>query len=143
LRIQGVPVSNPALVQDIASQLAVNVISGPILNVLPYTISITGDNNGARPGHFTGLLENAGRLDLTVSSLSVTGAGATQFVITTERGGPGPFVLRSGESMLFYVQYLPRCGGSYTTPATATLQVTSNGGNASIALSGWPSGFCP
>jgi hypothetical protein len=148
LRVRGTPASNPTTTLEVRSQLQVEVVSGPLLVYLPYSLYVYRDENGSQPGHRTALLENAGHGDLTVSSIGLTGAGAAHFTLSTDRGNLGPFVLHSGDSALLRLEYLPECDGTYGSGPSAldhqaTIAVTSSGGNATIPVGGASQGFCP
>ncbi|HEV8239165.1 MAG TPA: hypothetical protein VGS57_07350 [Thermoanaerobaculia bacterium] len=148
LRVRGVPAGNPLLTLEVRSQLVVEVVSGPLLNYLPYSLYVYRDANGSQPGQRTALLENAGAVDMTVSSIRLTGAGAAHFALSTDHGSLGPFVLHSGEAALLRLEYFPECDGTYGTATSAldheaTITVTTNGGNAAIPVGGSSQGFCP
>jgi hypothetical protein len=148
LRISGVPASNPSQTITVQSQLQVEVVSGPLLQFAPNGIYIHRQINGAQPTHKTAVLFNAGHVDLNLTSISISGSGASRFVATTNRGTMGPFILPPGDYVDVRVEYLPQCDGTYGNGSSAldheaTLVVSSNGGTGLIPLGGASQGFCP
>jgi YVTN family beta-propeller protein len=145
LAVRYAPASDPRQVTEIRSVLQVEVLSGPLLQVIPTGVYVHG--NDGRPTHRNAVAWNAGHFDLTVTSVHVTGAQAGRFVLTTGPGGSGPFLLRPGESLDLRVTYLPECDGSYGTATSildhqATLVLTSDGGTARVPLGGSSQWFC-
>jgi hypothetical protein len=148
LRVQGAPASDPQLTLDVRSQLMVEVVSGPLLRWAPLSLLVSRGTGGSEPSHRTAVVFNAGHVDLTVQGIALTGAGAAQFVATTNRGTLGPFVLPPGDYVDVRVEYLPECDGSYGTATSmldheATVVVTSNDGTARLPVGGASVGFCP
>jgi hypothetical protein len=81
-----------------------------------------------------------------VHGIQATGAAASRFVTTSDRG-LGPLVLPPGDYVDLRIEYLPECDGTYGTATSAldheaTLVVTSDGGTARIPLGGASQGFC-
>jgi hypothetical protein len=147
LGVKYVPASDPRQTHEIRSVLQVQVLSGPLLRPLPGAHYLRRDENGATPGHRTGVLQNVGHFDLTVHGMQLTGAGASRFVVTTEPVGPGPLVLPPGDSLDLWIEYLPVCDGTYGTATSlldheATLVVSSDGGTARIAIGGSSRPYC-
>jgi hypothetical protein len=146
LRIRGVAAVDPYNVLEVRSQLAVEVVNGPLLQLAPLSLYVYGDANGAQAGHRTALLHNAGHFDLTVQHVALAGPHAARFLVDTDHG-TGPFLLRSGEHTLLRLEYLPECDGTYGNGTSAldhqaNVLVSSDGGNVTLPVGGASQGFC-
>ncbi|MGP8328759.1 MAG: choice-of-anchor D domain-containing protein [Methanosarcinaceae archaeon] len=72
-------------------------------------------------------ITNSGTLELDISSIKLQGSAARHFAVDTTK-----FKLAPGDSQVLQISFTPDTSGSLT----AALEITSNGGNKSIVLSG-------
>jgi hypothetical protein len=147
VRVEAVPIGNPAARVQVAAQLSINALSGPQLHGIPDTMLFFGSTPVPSDTRFA-MIENVGHFDLQVTRIAIAGTHAGRFALATSgRGRPPavPFVLGPGGYQDLQVFYTPECDGSYTLPYDhqAALRVESNGGTWQLPLHGYSSPFCP
>lgn len=135
--------AQPSVPLTAVSTVSVEGVSGPQLHWLPSALWLKREarESWSEPSRWL-LLENVGASPLTVSSWSLSGAGAGSFRLAGDDGAP-PFTLASGGSTRVLLTYRPTCDGDYDLPDdTASLQIVSNGGTAAVPLFGLSQGYC-
>jgi hypothetical protein len=109
----------------------------PNLSVTPATVSFADTTEGVSSAPQTVIINSTGTADLTVSSISLSGADAGEFSLdagdgTGETCGNTPVTLTPTASCTVEVAFTP----STTGAMSASLSIASDGGSASVALSG-------
>jgi hypothetical protein len=145
IRVDAIPIGDPANPLRVVSQLRVQALSGPQLDVIPTALMI-GTSQYRDSSRFT-LMQNLGYFDLRVTRLAIVGRDAARFSLATSgRGAPPPlpFTLTPGAAQDVQVRYARECDGSYALPDhQATLSVESTGGNWQLPLYGYSQNLCP
>ncbi len=143
IAIKAIDPTQPSTPLSVVSSVSVEGVSGPQLHWLPAAswLKREAGESWSEPSRWL-LLENVGTSTLTVSSWSLSGAGAARFTLAGERGEP-PFLLAPGESTRVLVTYRPTCDGDYGLPDDiATVHLASNGGSGALPLFGLSQGYC-
>ncbi len=98
-----------------------------VLSVSPTTLTFGNQNVGSTSTAQTVTMSNTGSATLNVSG--ITNSNTTDFSVTSPTT---PFTIAAGASQTFTVAFKPGSTGA----KTATVSVTSDGGNASVSASG-------
>ena len=109
-----------------ATGTGVTIVSQPVLNVSPASLSFTNVTVGA-PATKTVTISNTGNAALNIANMTL--AGSTAFSFSPSSLAP----IAAGANATLTVTYSPTVVG---TDSGATLDITSNGGNASVSLTG-------
>ena len=109
-----------------ATGTGVAVVSQPVLSVSPASLSFTNVTVGASAAK-TVTISNTGNAPLNITNMTL--AGSTAFSFSPASLAP----IAAGASATLTVTYSPTVAG---TDSGATIDITSNGGNASVGLTG-------
>ena len=102
-------------------------VAAPKLSVSPTTLTFANQNVGTTSAAQTVTISNTGNAALTVNTIS--NSNATDFALTAPAT---PFNIAAGASQTFTVAFKPGSTGA----KSATIGITSNGGNGSVGASG-------
>ena len=103
------------------------VVAAPKISVSPTTLTFANQDVGTTSATQTVTISNTGNAALTVSGIS--NSNATDFALTAPAT---PLNVAAGASQTFTVAFKPGSTGA----KSATISITSNGGNASVSASG-------
>ena len=114
------------LLYDAADPACV-VVAAPKIGVAPTTLTFGNQNVGTTSATQTVTISNTGNAALTVNTIS--NSNATDFAVTAPAT---PFNIAAGASQTFTLAFKPGSTGA----KSATISITSNGGNGSLSASG-------
>ncbi|HEY1677377.1 MAG TPA: choice-of-anchor D domain-containing protein [Candidatus Sulfotelmatobacter sp.] len=109
--------------------------SGPSATLLPSTLNFGSVNVGSTSVAMTSILTNTNlTLSLSIRSIAISGANASEFQLTSATTCPSSGVLAALGTCIVSVTFTPGASGA----RSATLTVTDNasGGSQTVALSG-------
>ncbi len=106
------------------------VATSPILSISATSLAFGSVLDGVASNAQSLIVTNTGNTAMTVSAIANSGGDTGDFLITTSTATP--FTLAKGDSQSLFITFTPGGAGARTT----TLNITSNGGNASVSLSG-------
>ena len=104
------------------------VVGVPVASVTPASLTFPAAGLGVTSAAQTVTVTNTGNADLTVTGATITGAAAVDFAATNNCLALVP----QGTSCTVSVTFTPTTGGA----RAASLSITTNGGNATVALNG-------
>lgn len=121
--------SNAALGSSVPlSGTGLPVVGVPVASVAPASLTFPAAGLGVTSAAQTVTVTNAGNADLTVTGATITGAAAVDFAATNGCLAAVP----QGTSCDVTVTFTPTTGGA----RAASLAITTDGGNATVALTG-------
>ena len=123
LEVSDITTSSEIFIDD----LEIYTEETPILTVFPLSIDF-GDVSTGETSTEQVTVTNTGNDTLNVSSVELIGENATNFSADTTL-----FILQPGYSQILGISFTPDEVGSYS----ASLEIESNGGNASVYLNGY------
>ncbi|MCX5770575.1 MAG: choice-of-anchor D domain-containing protein [Candidatus Hydrogenedentes bacterium] len=101
---------------------------GPRLSAKPATLTFPSTAVGATSAAQVVTLSNTGKVVLNITAVTIGGTNAGDFTKTASAA----YSIQPGASTTFNVAFAPKAAGT----RTATLSIASNGGNATISLTG-------
>jgi hypothetical protein len=125
-----ITVTDNTRISPLAIPLSGAGVSGPFLTPFPSRVNFSPQNLGTSSNPVAVTLVNTGNAALTISTVSITGANASDFSPNNACGSS----LAAGASCTVNVTFTPAAGGSRT--ASLTITDSAPGSPQSVSLSG-------
>jgi hypothetical protein len=130
LQSGAITVTDSTKISPVAIPLSGTGVNGPFLTPYPSRVNFSPQNQGTSSSPAAVMLVNTGNAALSISSIGVTGADASDFSLKSACGSS----LLPGASCSVSVTFTPTAGGSRT--ASVSITDTAPGSPQSVSLGG-------